>query len=61
MNELSFDIIKFGGQLMSELKTVYKESDIIGLSKKIYDLWKLLPDKIKNEEPFYTLNYVSVR
>lgn len=46
---------------MSELKTVYKESDIIGLSKKIYDLWKLLPDKIKNEEPFYTLNYVSVR
>lgn len=55
------DIIKFGGQLMSELKTVYKESDIIGLSKKIYDLWKLLPDKIKNEEPFYTLNYVSVR
>ena len=61
MNELSFDIIKFGCQLMSELKTVYKESDIIGLSKKIYDLWKLLPDKIKNEEPFYTLNYVSVR
>ncbi len=43
---------------MSELKTVYKESDIIGLSKKIYDLWKLLSDK--NEEPFYTLNYVSV-
>ena len=61
MNELSFDIIKFGGQLMSELKTIYKESDIIGLSKKMYDLWKLLPDKIKNEEPFYTLNYVSVR
>ncbi|WP_288686365.1 hypothetical protein [uncultured Catenibacterium sp.] len=61
MNELSSDIIKFVGQMMSELKTVYKESDIIGLSKKIYDLWKLLPDKIKNEEPFYTLNYVSVR
>lgn len=61
MNELSFDIIKLDGQLMSELKTVYKESDIIGLSKKIYDLWKLLSDKIKNEEPFYTFNYVSVR
>lgn len=61
MNELSFDIIKFGGQFMSELKTVYKESDIIGLSKKMYDLWKLLPGKIKDEEPFYTSNYVSVR
>ena len=24
MNELSFDIIKFDSQLMSELKTVYK-------------------------------------
>lgn len=46
MNELSFDIIKFGDQLMSELKTVYKESDIVGFSKKMYDLWKLLPDKI---------------
>lgn len=61
MNELSFDIIKLDGQLMSELKTVYKESDIIGLNKKIYDLWKLLSDKIKNEEPVYTFNYVSVR
>lgn len=61
MNELSFDIIKFGGQLMSELKTVYKESDIVEFSKKVYDLWKLLPNKMKNEEPFYTLNYVSVR
>ena len=50
MNELSFDIIKFGGQLMSELKTVYEESDIIGFSEKMYDLWKLLPDKINNEE-----------
>lgn len=59
MNELSFDIIKFDSQLMSELKTVYKESDIIGLSKKIHDLWKLLPDKIKNEDPFYTLNYAG--
>ena len=49
MNELSFDIIKFGDQLMSELKTVYKESDIVGFSKKMYDLWKLLPDKINNE------------
>lgn len=46
---------------MSELKTVYKESDIVEFSKKMYDLWKLLLDKIKNEEPFYTLNYVSVR
>ena len=45
-NELSFDIIKFGGQLMSELKTFYKESDIVEFSKKIYDLWKLLPNKI---------------
>ena len=51
MNEVSFDIIKFGGQLMSELKTVYEESDIIGFSEKMYDLWKLLPDKINNEEP----------
>lgn len=25
----------------------------------MYDLWKLLPDKINNEEPFYTLNYVG--
>ena len=46
-------------QLMSELKTVYKESDIVGFSKKMYDLWKLLPDKINNEEPFYTLNYAG--
>lgn len=59
MNELSFYIIKFGGQLMSEFKTVYKESDIVEFSKKMYDLWKLLPDKIKNEEPFYTLNYAG--
>lgn len=59
MNELSFNIIKFGGQLMSELKTVYEESDIVGFSEKMYDLWKLLPDKINNEEPFYTLNYAG--
>ena len=25
----------------------------------MYDLWKLLPDKINNEEPFYTLNYAG--
>ena len=56
---VSFDIIKFGDQLMSELKTVYEESDIVGFSEKMYDLWKLLPDKINNEEPFYTLNYVG--
>lgn len=59
MNELSFDIIKFGGQLMNELKTVYKESNIVEFSKKMYDLWKLLLDKINNEKPFYTLNYAS--
>ena len=59
MNEFSFDIIKFGGQLMSELKTVYKESDIVGFTKKIYDLWKQLLDKINNEELFYTLNYAG--
>ena len=34
-------------------------SDIIGFSEKMYDLWKLLPDKINNEEPFYTLNYAG--
>ena len=25
----------------------------------MYDLWKLLPDKINNEEPFCTLNYAG--
>ena len=59
MNELSFDTIEFGNHLMSTLKPIYEESDIVVFGKKMFDLWKLLPDKINSEEPFHTLSYAD--
>lgn len=59
MNELSFDTIEFGKQLMSKLKPIYEESDIVVFGKKMFDLWNQLPDKIGCEEPFHTLNYAD--
>ena len=59
MNELSFDTIEFGNQLMSKLKPIYEESDIVVFGKKMFDLWNLLPDKINCEEPFHTLSYAD--
>lgn len=59
MYELSFDTIEFGKQLMSKLKPIYEESDIVVFCKKMFDLWNRLPDKIDCEEPFHILSYAD--
>lgn len=59
INVLSFDTIEFGKQLMSKIKPIYDGNDIANFGKTMYRLWNLLPDKIKQEEPFYILSYAD--
>ena len=53
------DLIRFGRQLMIQIKSIYEESDLVEFGNKMYDLWNHLPNTISYKEPFYTLSYAD--
>ena len=55
--EIDYDV--FGKLFFNELKLAYKEMDINSFAAKAYSAWNLLPDKIKEIEPFFTLCYAD--
>ncbi|NBI92513.1 hypothetical protein D3Z45_18555 [Lachnospiraceae bacterium] len=49
----------FGKILMKSLQQIYKNISIEVFAKKMYSLWKKLPQHICKEEPFFTLSYAD--
>lgn len=59
MNEKSFDTNQFGRLLMSKLKEIYVECNIVEFGKSMYELWQKLPQNIDEEKPFHVLCYAD--
>lgn len=51
----------FGSKLLAGVKEVYDSSSlpIEEFAHRTYQLWKLLPEHIAYEQPFWTLNYAG--
>ncbi|RKI93172.1 hypothetical protein D7V94_04110 [Parablautia intestinalis] len=54
-----FDSEYFGKILMKSLQQIYENISIEVFAKKMYSLWKKLPQHICKEEPFFTLSYAD--
>lgn len=55
--EIDYDV--FGKFFFNELKLAYNEMNINIFSEKAYSAWNLLPENIKEIEPFVTLCYAD--
>ncbi len=55
------DVDKFGKELFSALKKIYNENlfPLKEFGEQCYRIWRLLPEKIGDDEPFYTLCYAD--
>jgi NTP pyrophosphohydrolases including oxidative damage repair enzymes len=49
----------FGRVFIKLLRYVYEGMEISAFANKAYELWESLPDGIKNDEPFLTLNFAG--
>lgn len=49
----------FGRALMQELKKCYENTELKIFARKMYLLWKNLPDNIQHVEPFFILCYAD--
>lgn len=59
MYRSEFDSEYFGKILMKSLQQIYENISIEVFAKKMYSLWKKLPQHICKEEPFFTLSYAD--
>ena len=59
MYRSEFDSEYFGEILMKSLQQIYENISIEVFAKKMYSLWKKLPQHICKEEPFFTLSYAD--
>jgi len=57
----SFDSVKFGKVLFNGLEDAYKTDmfNIAEFGKRCYDIWKLLPNFLSEDQPFWTLSYAD--
>ena len=58
-NESSFDYNRFGKFLTEKLEIIYNVMDIQPFSDKMYFIWRLLPDKMQENELFENLRYAD--
>ena len=54
-----FDHYVFGKLLMIKLKKLYACTKIEVFARRMYSLWKRLPDNISCQQPFHTLSYAD--
>ena len=59
MQIVEYDTVAFGKCLMKNLKAIYETSNLMDFSKKMYDLWMLLPENINSKNPFFILSYAG--
>lgn len=59
METTDFDTVKLGKRLMLKLKAIYKTSDLADFSKEMYQIWLRLPERLKQEEPFFVFSYAD--
>lgn len=59
VNIEQMDTEVFGKALMSALKDIYVNTDIHEFAKHMYNLWKNLPEKFSEIEPFFTFCYAD--
>ena len=57
VSEQKLDTEAFGKCLMSKLIPVYEGHDIYSFSRKLFELWTLLPENIQDQEPFHIFSY----
>ncbi len=57
----NIDYIAFGKALFNGLKSAYNSNRISlqAFGRKCFSIWSLLPETIKNIEPYFTLNYAD--
>ena len=57
----AIDTVLFGRCCMDKIAEFYRECsfDIKKFASRMYGLWKILPDFIQYQEPFYVLSYAD--
>ncbi len=59
MYRTGFDSERFGKLLMRALQQLYRDAPLEIFARKVYSLWRKLPDVIGEGEPFFTLSYAD--
>ena len=60
INYQNINYEEFGKSLMKVLKKYYECcTSIEQFSEKMYLLWESLPERLQNEQPFFTLSYAD--
>lgn len=59
MKNSAFDSERFGGALMSEVKTAYKDESLKSFAEKMYRMWSRLPETMRYDKPFHTFSYAD--
>ena len=56
-----FSAERFGRMLMEGLRVVFEEEgmDLRDFARRAYELWGLLPEPLRQEQPFWTLCYAD--
>lgn len=56
-----FSVKEFGKILFGTLKSAYNQNrlDMKGFSEKTYRIWRLLPQNLQHDEPFWSLGYAD--
>lgn len=60
-NNDNFNIVAFGLFLIESLKKIYLQSeiDIREYGKKVYMIWRGLPNEMRDRKPFFIMNYAD--
>lgn len=59
INKLNYKIL--GKKLLDKLKEKYNENpeNLEEWTHKLYDVWRILPREMSEQEPFYTMSYID--